>query len=613
MPPPATPPRPESAPPRPSHAPVAGRPSGQQRSAKEDQQQGQEQRPSQLLRSFAKHLFWHCVILAIYILPVFITTQKQKPTLDEIHILENSDINGDTTTLADIWNNDYWGRPLSSASSHKSWRPLSILLFRYLKGTGKNPLFMHRLVGIITHAAAAELVGILAIQWYQPPASLQFTLRILAKLTFVLHPTHVEVTANAANRPHTVAILCAIGASSPNTNYFLYIVLLVCGFLSCETFLFQTVGIVTTMVLVSERRRFVSVRRTLRVLPALMPRILTLGIITLAYLYHRVAADSLSIPEGLIRPAENPFFPLTGTVRFLSYLYTTSLHIYKQLDLDIIGFSHEYGHACIVPVESIWDSRLNKVWILFILFYLLLGKIWRYRMFYLYLAWTASLFPITGILKVGTFVSDRLVVPSTVPVAIAQSVWLFQYLTMSSKHHGRRKLLIAIWLGVLYARVYHRSLDWMDSVPLLRSSLRTCPKFAKAHMEMSKIYSSLYPELYDLKKARSHLLKAKAIDPNFCDVHHQFAIVAAKENKWREFENSLFKSLQCPYSLGGAYPLWTEYWTQELNSDKVPQQRIQENYKRYTQYNEQLKQLGEEQAKVSTEQPKHPFAWKTDS
>lgn len=564
--------------------------------------------------SFSKQAVWHFLTLFIYILPIFITTNEQKPTLDEIHIMESSDINGDDTSLIDIWNNDYWGRPLSSPSSHKSWRPLSILLFRYLKGTtAQNPLFMHRLVNIITHAAAAEMVGILAVQWYQPPMAFQWTLRLLAKLAFALHPTHVEVTANAANRPHNIAILCGIVASSPSTNYFLYVIVLICGFLSCETFLFQTVGIVTTMVLLSERRRFVSLQRTLRVLPALMPRILTLGIITAAYLYHRIAADSLSIPEGLIRPAENPFFPLTGKVRLLSYAYTTALHIYKQLDLDMIGFSHEYGHACIVPVESIWDSRLNKVWVLLIIFYLLLGKIWRYRMFYLYLSWTASLFPITGILKVGTFVSDRLVVPSTVPIAVAQGIWLFQFLTMSLKHNGRRKLMVAVWIAILYARVYHRSLDWMDSVPLLKSSLRTCPKFAKAHMELSKVYSSLYPDLYDLKKARSHLQKARAIDPNFCDVDQQFAIVAAKESKWSEFEKSLFKSLQCPYTMGGAVPLWNEYWTQELDAKKVPPQRLQENYKRYEGYSAKLKKLGEEQENAAAEQSKHPFAWKTGS
>jgi tetratricopeptide (TPR) repeat protein len=328
----------------------------------------------------------------------------------------------------------------------------------------------------------------------------------------------------------------------------------------------------------------------------------------------------LSIPDGLIRPAENPFYHLTGPVRIKSYLYTTTLHLYKQLDFDTIGFSHEYGQNCIPPVEFWNDRRLHGTAWLLLLFYILLGKIYRYRLFYLYLAWTATLFPITGIIKVGTFVSDRLVVPSTVPVALAGSIWLFQWLTMSNRHVWRRRALLAIYLLYRYSRIYYRSLEWMDSVPLLQSSLRTCPNFAKGHMELSKVYSSLYPELYDLKKARRHLNRARSIDPNFCDVHQQFAIVAVKENKWMEVEKELFLSIQCPYTMGGAVPMWNDYWTQQLNGPHLSPALRQSNQQRYLDYSEQLKRLGEEQEQAmrakeqqGNQHARHPFAWKRTS
>jgi hypothetical protein len=618
MPPPAAPPRPESAPRPPPHAPRRARILSEHNNNginrnNINNRTGRWTR--RRLKNALNFVLWHCTTLAIYAIPVLIETRTSSPTLDELHIVseDNRDINGADVSWSDIWQNDYWGRPLNSPSSHKSWRPLSVFLFRHLKGprslSHENVLRMHRLVSIITHAATAELVGILAVQWYQPPLSLQSTLSVLAKLAFCLHPTHVEVTANAANRPHLLAILCGLLASSPTTNFGIYVMAIVSGFLSCETFLFQTVGIVTTMVLLSYRRRVVSLRRILRVIPPLLPRIITLAFVTISYLYYRYASNSLSIPDGLIRPAENPFFTLTGHIRFKSYLYTTVLHIYKQLDLDVIGFSHEYGHACITPVESFWDRRLHKVWWLLLALYLLLRKIYKTRLFYLYLAWTASLFPITGIIKVGTFVSDRLVVASTVPIAIAQSIWLFQWLTMSSKNNGRRRCILAVWFAFMYSRVYFRSLEWMDSVPLLESSLRTCPRFAKGHLEMSKIYSSLYPEKYDLQKARRHLEKAKTIDPNFCDVHQQFAIVSAKEGKWIELEKELFLSLQCPYTMGGAVPIWQDYWTQQLDVDRVAPPLLQRNQQRYRDYNEKLRRLGEEQEQAMTNQARHPFAW----
>jgi hypothetical protein len=636
MPPPTAPPRPEAVPRPPPHAPAA-RPARINTMPNNDPHSSSRGRFSIIARtlllpkssswqSVLTFLFWHGLTIAIYAVPVLMVTETASPTLDELHIVsvDNRDINGreyDTeSTWSDIWHNDYWGRPLNSPSSHKSWRPLSVLLFRYLQGPASS-LRMHRLVNIITHAATAELVGILAVQWYQPPVAMQSTLRILAKLLFALHPTHVEVTANAANRPHLIAILCGLLAASPSTNFIGYLLAIMAGFLSCETFLFQTVGIVTTMILLNYRRRFVSLRRLMRVIPPLLPRIGSLGFITILYLYYRWSNDTLSIPNGLIRPAENPFFTLTGPVRFKSYLYTTTLHLYKQLDYDLIGFSHEYGYACILPVERWWDRRLQHVGWLVLLFYLLLGKIYRYRLFYLYLAWTASLFPITGIIKVGTFVSDRLVVASTVPIAIAQAVWLFQWLTMSNRNVWRRRSILAVYLIYLYSRIYHRSLEWMDSLPLLQSSLRTCPRFAKAHMEMSKIYSSLYPEKFDLRQARRHLDMAKKIDPNFCDVHQQYAIIAVKEGLWREVEQELFLSLQCPYTMGGAVSIWNEYWTQQLNGQHLPLSLRQTNQQRYRDYSEQLQRLGEEQeeqqqaaadalAQKNHMQARHPFAWK---
>ena len=33
--------------------------------------------------------------------------------------------------LRDVWRRDYWGTPLASSESHKSWRPATTLTFRF--------------------------------------------------------------------------------------------------------------------------------------------------------------------------------------------------------------------------------------------------------------------------------------------------------------------------------------------------------------------------------------------------------------------------------------------------------------------------------------------------
>jgi hypothetical protein len=48
---------------------------------------------------------------------------------DVVAIKSNADVKP-TTPISQLFRNDFWGRPLSSAESHKSYRPLTVLTFR---------------------------------------------------------------------------------------------------------------------------------------------------------------------------------------------------------------------------------------------------------------------------------------------------------------------------------------------------------------------------------------------------------------------------------------------------------------------------------------------------
>ena len=45
-------------------------------------------------------------------------------------VLKNSDVNGESSCVVNILRNDFWGEPLKSQRSHKSFRPLTTLVFR---------------------------------------------------------------------------------------------------------------------------------------------------------------------------------------------------------------------------------------------------------------------------------------------------------------------------------------------------------------------------------------------------------------------------------------------------------------------------------------------------
>lgn len=589
---------------------------------------------------FVRSGYWfllHIICLAIYLIPILSVSEynKGEPVLDELHITQesNKDVNGETT-LRTIFTNDYWGRPMQSASSHRSWRPLTVLSFRYLKGGDwMSTLSAYRLFNVLTHAVTAELVGILATKLLLTAQNPDL-LRLLTKLLWILHPTHVEVTANAANRPHLFAVMFAVLLADPDLPIPLFLLVLICGFLSSETFLFQVVPITVTMAAITYmrlyhgpqqlRRRGSVYHQLWNTMGTVRLRLFLTATSAAAYIGGRFYLDTLSIPTGLIRPAENPFYNLKGVDRVLSYAYVLAIHVAKSWDVDFIGFSHEYGHACIRPLTSWRDARLfipaGMVAVLAVTALYLLWIRQRRRsvlsvavvLFVVHLSWMATLFPIAGILKVGTFIADRIVVTSTVSVSIIVANAAAQWVMWRLKDRTQQgqKLWILGLVGLfMWRRVHNRTLEWMDSIPLIESSLRTCPEFAKGHLEMSKIYSGLYPERFDLKQSRWHLEQVERIDPDFCDVHAQFAHVAIQEQKYIEFEERLTQALLCPFSLNNSLDLWQRYWKMAQDGTKNSPDVVEAAAIRYEKHmeeiryhlaKEELKEEGKEKQKKSS-------------
>ncbi|GKY91343.1 hypothetical protein MPSEU_000106500 [Mayamaea pseudoterrestris] len=594
----------------------------------------------QKLGRYRRNLGWmllHFFCLFIYLLPMLLphAFHQGRPVLDEMHLTaaEHHDVNSPSATLAEIFTNDYWGRPMNATNSHKSWRPLSVLSFRHLKG-GRlfKDLMAHRLVNVITHAAVAELVGLLAVKML--PTHVNPTLlRLFTKLLFALHPTHVEVTANAANRPHLFAVLASVLLCDADLHPLLFLVALVCGYLSCETFLFQVpaAGVTLAGLVYIQlyhgpkqlRQRKSLWKQLLTVLNIVWWRLLLLIASGFAYYAFRHSRDWLSIPEGLIRPAENPFYEFVGEERFRNYLFVVAIHILKSWDLDIIGFSHEYGRACIKPLDDWNDFRMAIPAALIASFALiLLVLLFQQRrrsvlsmsliLYLVHLAWMVTLFPISGIVKVGTFIADRVVVASTVSICILVANGLSSWVSVRARKTTRWKLIVLGMVGLfMWLRIHRRTIDWMDSKMLLESSLKTCPRFAKAHLETSKIYSGLYPQLLNVTKSRWHLQQVEQIDPDFCDVHQQFAYVAIQENNHDEFETRLAKSLFCPFTMGASVPMWQSYWEQTLRQSTP--ETITAAQARYEEYMKDINRAmreAEAQEGVAKQSSSPLVAWK---
>lgn len=537
--------------------------------------------------------------------------------------------------MTEVFSNDYWGRPMNSPSSHKSWRPLTVLTFRWGKGFGGgwfgwHELFVHRLVNVLIHSLIAELAGIAAVLLYPDLSPLSSALlSSLAKLIFALHPTHVEAVANGANRPHILAVLCSAVMLDPRNGILVVALAGISGLGCSETFLFQLPAVLVTTTVVRWKRS--NKERNLSTLGAtmasLLPRYALTVLLAASYLLGRHYFDTLSIPDGLIRPAENPFYDMAGARRARNYLYVLSVHVLKALCLDPIGFSHEYGRECVREIDDWFDLRMALpasiavatilVGVRSVASYRRTGDLEAFTTWIVAMSWLATLFPVSGIVKVGTFIADRIVVASTFAFSIFLGRFLTYWIvddygcdssdlapptppakrvderegTKRERRGSRRRrrdpvevltkiAIVLMGSHSLWKKVQLRTEEWTSNVMLLESSLKSCPRSAKSNLEISKIYSGMYPELLDLDKARSHLTMAESVDPNYCDVHQQFAHVAIQRGKFLEFEDRLTKAVTCPFTMAGSAELYRRYWKQ-LTSDPNTRDDAMERMRRH--------------------------------
>lgn len=317
----------------------------------------------------------------------------------------------------------------------------------------------------------------------------------------------------------------------------------------------------------------------------------------------------------------------------------------KSFGVEMIGYSHEYGFDCIPEIRlpiiqqtssSSWsmDVRVLLPIALLVLFVGLTFWSWnggrqlqkdmpkskkqqqdddriqRMLLLLTFFAWLATLFPIAGFLKVGTFVADRLVVASTFGTCIFAGRIIALWLTSDDNNNDntcnehrpslairpktviKHTILLYLCTNHLAKQTHQRTSEWMDAYSLMTSSLKTCPRSIKTNLETSKLYSGLVPHMLDLDKALSLIENAQSIDPTYCDVHMQYAHVYFQQEKYMPFETELIEALLCQTTMGQAMNNWNRYWQVMLASNDAAAKE------RYTKY---MQRIQEEIAKAEKE------------
>mmetsp|Transcript_13480 Transcript_13480/g.20517 ORF Transcript_13480/g.20517 Transcript_13480/m.20517 type:complete len:627 (+) Transcript_13480:36-1916(+) len=563
-------------------------------SAKSETERQQKTPPLTLWVPIATHI----LLLVLYLVPILQAAsakgEKLEPVFDEGEIyVTNQDTRGNTAFI-DILKHDYWGKPIYGHNSNKSWRPFTVLTFRILKQllpaslTLSQEVTLNRIINVLVHTSIAELVSIVGTQLF--PTDYPIMTRAFIKVLFGVHPSHVEATANGANRPHLIGLLCSLVACDERLNLkFLYFTWLI-GLTSCETIVFHVPAVFMTLFVVGiqrkrgggasfkgnvtkndERLQLYSLTKRL------LPRFVIILGLTMTYILGRFMLGVEAINPGLYRKSQHPFHEFDGVKRVTNFAMVIAIHILKAFQVDPIGEAHEYGFNSVPELHGISDTRM--VWIVFVYVGIAVSGVYCCRRnlmstlhYMLFASWFATLFPISGFIPTGTFIAERLIVPSTVVVAIyiggfLTHTWeqIIMYPSKQPKKHAKKASILltcALALSLIFLlsiKTAHRIGDWCDRTRLTVQTLAAFPNNAKSNHEYAaSVLSTSNPP--DVKRAKEYAEKAISIWPDFCSVHMSLAKMALMENNAAEFEQRMAKAIPCSDTHQQAMTEWTLYW-----------------------------------------------------
>lgn len=111
-------------------------------------------------------------------------------------IKTNPDVNPSTPWMNLLFN-DFWGTPLTHSGSHKSYRPLCVLSFRFNHWLHELQPAGYHLFNVLLHCAATALFTLLARSLLPPKAGLATA---IAGCLFAAHPIHTEAVAGIVGR-----------------------------------------------------------------------------------------------------------------------------------------------------------------------------------------------------------------------------------------------------------------------------------------------------------------------------------------------------------------------------------------------------------------------------
>lgn len=530
------------------------------------------------------------VTVALVALLCFINSYDGEFVFDDSEAIVNNKDLRPNTPLNNIWSNDFWGSNLSSNSSHKSYRPLTVLTFRlsYLLAGGLHPVGFH-VPNIILHAViSAVMIDVFAILIgglvYDKNGRLLNNApktSLLAALLFAAHPIHTESVAGIVGRADLLCALffqlsfltyCkAFNRGSDRDDRFsvqwVVVSLLLCAAaMLCkeqgitvlgvnaafDVLLICNVNVYELSQRLLLRKNLLDVSEILRT--GLLTRLALMGLGGLSMLYARWRIMGTGPPA--FTEVDNPAsFEENIFLRIVNYNYYYSLNAWLLLCPWWLCFDWSMG--CVPLIKSATDWRM--VWLL-LLWCVLIGlisqalcsqDIQRRRTLTLGLVLLVVPFlPACNIFfRVGFVIAERVLYLSSAGYCLLLAYSLGHCCCRWSKHKKLLCVSMLTLLCVYAARCALRSHQWRSEQNLFTSALSVCPLNAKVHYNVGKNLA----DRGNTTTAIVYYREAVRLHPTYVHAMNNLGNILKERNELVEAEQLLSKAVSIQPDFAAAW------------------------------------------------------------
>ncbi|XP_021372743.1 transmembrane and TPR repeat-containing protein 4-like [Mizuhopecten yessoensis] len=517
---------------------------------------------------------------------------------DSEAILNNKDLSTDVP-VTDLFFHDFWGKNLASKTSHKSYRPLTVLTFRWshsLAG-GLYPLGFH-IVNILLHSIVSVLMLSLFSNLFseciiaKETGSLAFgtpRASLLCAILFAVHPIHTESVAGVVGRADLLCALlfilsfkfyvnsCVQAAvekgdsvlcrpSSFSLPHILLSIVL-CGMsVLCKETGITVIGICSAFDIIMICRvdvlAAVGLKKEFKSLDnghsngstghreddgswitSLVKRQLLLLCGGLTILATRWRLMGSTTPTFQV--FDNPHSFVNGTLtRVLNYNYLYSINGFLLVNPWWLCFDWSMG--CLPVIKSLMDPRVLAVfafWLVLggLLFAALNGAMDREkRCLSMGLALIVVPFlPATNLLfRVGFVIAERVLYLSTAGYCIIIVLGVQRLVSTHTFPQVVRYTLIFL-VAIFTARCVHRSYEWRKEMSLFEAGVNVCPLNAKVHYNIAKLNG----DRGNVEKAIEKYRDAISLNHEYDQAMNNLANILKDRGDLQEAEELLMKAV----------------------------------------------------------------------